>query len=100
MCKKDISTKSSATKTFSPRRSLRSNSDDDTSSVDQLISQNGSNFSLLSASTDSMTGSDPQVVVEDLEDMVMFEEEPGPPPSHQGDQQVAVELEEETVSTE
>ncbi len=99
MCKKDISTKSSATKTFSPRRSLRSNSDD-TSSVDQLIPQNGSNFSLSSASTDSMTGSDPQVVVEDLEDMVMFEEESGPPPSHQGDQQVAVELEENTVSTE
>ncbi|XP_064404697.1 E3 ubiquitin-protein ligase RNF13-like isoform X2 [Halichondria panicea] len=99
MCKKDISNKSSASKTYSPRRSLDSNSDD-TSSVDRLIPQNGSNFSLSSASTDSMTNSDPQVVVEDLEDMVMFEEEPGPPPSHRGDHQVAVELDEEAAATE
>ncbi len=47
-----------------------------------------------------MTNSDPQVVVEDLEDMVMFEEEPGPPPSHRGDHQVAVELDEEAAATE
>ncbi len=75
MCKEDISNKKTVNKIRSPRRSPSNNSDD-ISSVHHLLSSDGSDLSLSSNSTEGnvVMNTEPQVVVEDLEETVMFEE--------------------------